>query len=270
MLPQRSRAQLGQRPARIGTPGARYSETDADVAIGDWTLARAPDDRYRTVIRDTAFSLDLILTPPGNPGEEINRPWLQGEHGYSRKGPHPDQASHDYSRPQLKVTGNVDNEPVGGVAWFDHEWSTTSLDPAASGWDWTGINLDDGSALVAFRIRPRNADQGPWRDQDDLLWRYCAIRHPDGRTEQIDTIGFEVLRRWRSPRTMATYPVAMRLQLPGRSLRLEPLFDDQELDGRGSTGTIYWEGAVRVRDDGGASIGRGYLELTGYHAPMKL
>jgi len=39
--------------------------------------------------------------------------------------------------------------------------------------------------------------------------------------------------------------------------------DDQELDARASTGTLYWEGAVRVAGVG-APGGRGYLELTGY------
>ena len=39
--------------------------------------------------------------------------------------------------------------------------------------------------------------------------------------------------------------------------------DDQELDARASTGTLYWEGAVRVESPDGAR-GRGYLELTGY------
>ena len=52
-------------------------------------------------------------------------------------------------------------------------------------------------------------------------------------------------------------------------LVLEPLFDDQELDSRATTGTIYWEGAVRARVAGGEA-GRGYLELTGYEAPLKL
>jgi predicted secreted hydrolase len=45
--------------------------------------------------------------------------------------------------------------------------------------------------------------------------------------------------------------------------------DDQELDARASTGTIYWEGAVRAFDRDN-EIGRGYLELTGYWKPMKL
>jgi predicted secreted hydrolase len=52
-------------------------------------------------------------------------------------------------------------------------------------------------------------------------------------------------------------------------LDLEPLMDDQELDARASTGTIYWEGAVRARA-GERVVGAGYLELTGYWRPLKL
>ena len=50
---------------------------------------------------------------------------------------------------------------------------------------------------------------------------------------------------------------------------LEPLMDDQELDSRENTGTIYWEGAVRAIR-AGQEVGRGYLELTGYWKPLKL
>jgi len=50
---------------------------------------------------------------------------------------------------------------------------------------------------------------------------------------------------------------------------LDPLIDDQELDARASTGTIYWEGAVRATSKSGAR-GRGYLELTGYGTPLRL
>jgi predicted secreted hydrolase len=44
---------------------------------------------------------------------------------------------------------------------------------------------------------------------------------------------------------------------------------DQENDARLSTGAVYWEGAVTALD-GGARIGRGYLELTGYGEPLRL
>jgi predicted secreted hydrolase len=61
----------------------------------------------------------------------------------------------------------------------------------------------------------------------------------------------------------------MRVTTEGREWTLEPLMDDQELDSRLSTGTIYWEGAVRVAS-GGREVGKGYLELTGYWKPMTL
>ena len=80
---------------------------------------------------------------------------------------------------------------------------------------------------------------------------------------------FTVLRAWRSLRSGASYPVAMRLTLDSRELELQPLLDDQELDTRASTGTVYWEGAVRVLENG-RQIGRGYLELTGYAGRISL
>ncbi len=61
----------------------------------------------------------------------------------------------------------------------------------------------------------------------------------------------------------------MAVTAAGLSVELTPLMDDQELDARASTGTIYWEGAVRARR-GVVEIGRGYLELTGYWRPLRL
>jgi predicted secreted hydrolase len=59
------------------------------------------------------------------------------------------------------------------------------------------------------------------------------------------------------------------VEMAVNDLVLKPLMDDQELDSRASTGTIYWEGAVRAYRNN-AETGRGYLELTGYWRPMKL
>jgi predicted secreted hydrolase len=61
----------------------------------------------------------------------------------------------------------------------------------------------------------------------------------------------------------------MRLWAGGLDLELDPLMDDQELDSRASTGTIYWEGAVRARS-GGKLLGLGYLELTGYWRALRM
>jgi len=50
---------------------------------------------------------------------------------------------------------------------------------------------------------------------------------------------------------------------------LEAMMEDQELDSRASTGTIYWEGAVTAKR-GGRLLGLGYMELTGYWRPLRL
>jgi predicted secreted hydrolase len=61
----------------------------------------------------------------------------------------------------------------------------------------------------------------------------------------------------------------MDVTVGSETFALTPLIDDQELDARGTTGTLYWEGAVRARS-GGRAVGKGYLELTGYASPLRL
>ena len=159
---------------------------------------------------------------------------------------------------QLAVSGRVSargaERAVRGVAWLDHEWSSELLVSEASGWDWLGANLADGSALMAFRIRARDGA---------TLWSNALLRAPGARTASTGEAIFRTVRGWTSPRTGVRYPVAMEVVAGGRTWRVEPLMDDQELDARSSTGTLYWEGAVRVSAEGAAS-GVGYLELTGY------
>jgi predicted secreted hydrolase len=154
---------------------------------------------------------------------------------------------YDYSRPQLNVSGTVNGKEATGTAWLDHEWSSAYLAPEAAGWDWCGINLFDGRALMAFQMRSKAG----------------GIHYaPPG-------VVFSPVRFWKSPRTGVSYPVEMKVRAQNLDLRLVPLMDDQELDARASTGTIYWEGAVRAFDRDN-EIGRGYLELTGYWKPMRL
>ena len=118
------------------------------------------------------------------------------------------------------------------------------------------MNLDDGSALMAFRLRGHDGQP---------LWSAATCRQAGGKTQvpPPQAVAFEPLRHWTSPRTGIAYPVAWRVRIGARLLHLQPLMDDQELDSRRSTGAVYWEGAVRVAEDG-REMGRGYLEMTGY------
>jgi predicted secreted hydrolase len=237
--PRHGRLRHDERAARdaLGLAGAATRTTEAWV--DDWRFA-LEDGAYRARIPARDFTLELDLRP-------ARAPLLQGEGGFSRKGPRPEEASFYYSRPQLAVSGKVDGEAVRGSAWLDHEWSSQYLAPEAAGWDWVGLNLEGGRSLMAFRIRDRSG----------------GVYHaPPG-------VAFEPRRNWRSPRTGVEYPVAMRVEANGQSYDLEPLMDDQEMDARRSTRTIYWEGAVRALQ-AGREVGRGYLELTGYWRPMVL
>lgn len=257
--PAYGRLRHDQKIAREGFGLAYAKQGDTDVKIDDWRLARAADGRYRASIRSAQFAFDLTLTP-------TQPPMPQGERGFSRKGSGPRQASYYYSQPQLHVAGSIVREgkpvEVGGQAWLDHEWSTSVLDDNAAGWDWTGINLDDGSALMAFQIRGKSGEK---------LWAHAALRDAQGRVRQFgpEEVQFSPLRHWRSPRTRTSYPVAAEIRTGRTVWKLTPLLDDQELDARQSTGAVYWEGAVTATRDG-QPAGRGYLELTGYFAPLKL
>ena len=92
----------------------------------------------------------------------------------------------------------------------------------------------------------------------------------DGRPFGPDEVRFDALRRWASPATGARYPVQWRITTPVGAFELRALMDAQELDSRASTGTVYWEGLAELRDDGGARLGLGYLEMTGYAGPLRL
>lgn len=268
-----------QRIARAGLGIAQASTTDMEVHLRDWSLARR-DARYLARIPADGFALALDFSP-------TTPLLLQGEDGWSRKGPQPAQASHYYSHPQLAFAGHLEVAgqrvavtgsgarhadganvtPVDGAAWLDHEWSDSLLDAAAVGWDWIGINLFDGSSLMAFRIRDKAGV---------TLWdggSYRPPRVPEGTPPQVfrrgDTV-FQPVRHWTSPRTQARYPVDWQLRTPHGHYLLRALLDDQELDSRSSTGAIYWEGLCDLFDGQRRHVGRGYLELTGYARPLVL
>ena len=255
---QSTRLLHDSRSARAGFGIANARLGDGDVAIRDWRLVRRSDGIWRTRVAARGFSLDLALKP-------TQPPLLQGNRGYSRKGPDTAEASYYYSIPQMAVRGTIKigdaSHTVFGKAWLDREWSSNYLNPLAVGWDWTGLNFDDGSALMLFRIRRANGT---------TLWAGGSYRDAKARLVVLapHDVLFRTRQRWRSSRTGAIYPVAqsvtVRLPTGIRTLALAPAFDDQEVDARRSGLPVYWEGVVKTQ--GGA----GYLELTGYVAPLRM
>jgi predicted secreted hydrolase len=256
--PARGRLWHEQRIARASHGLAGAAEGDTDVWLDRWRLRR-DGGRYLARVAGEQLSFELALEP-------TQPPMLNGDAGFSRKGREPGSASYYYSLPHLAVTGEVARDgrrvAVTGEAWLDQEWSTALLDREATGWDWIGINLDDGGALMAFRLRDASGGSH---------WAAGSWRRPDGTlvTFGPDEVEFIPGRRWRSPRTGIEFPVEWRVRAGALDLELLPLMDDQESDSRYTTGAVYWEGAVRARS-ADREVGRGYLELTGYGEPLRL
>jgi predicted secreted hydrolase len=256
--PKRGRLWQDQSIRRAGLGLAHAAVGDTDLALDRWTLKREGGTYLATIDAD-GFALHLRLTA-------TQAPLLNGDAGMSRKGSAPQAASYYYSVPHLGVAGSIERggrrDAVTGEAWFDHEWSSEYLEAGAAGWDWIGINLADGAALMAFRIR--GADEQP-------RWAGATLRASDGRTEILGPaeVQFAPTRTWTSPRTGIRYPVEWRVRAGTREFELAPLIDDQENDTRLSTGAIYWEGAVRAYETH-REVGRGYLELTGYGEVLHL
>jgi predicted secreted hydrolase len=261
----KKRLRHDQRIGRAGFGVATAHEGDTLLSLRDWRLQRegpASQSLYRTEVTSEAarFALSLQL----NTTQPV---LLQGTAGFSRKGPRPEQASHYYSQPQLAVRGTLTMDgqarPVLGRAWLDHEWSNSVLDAQAVGWDWIGMNLDDGSALTAFRLR---------RADGSALWTGGSFRQAGKEVAPFPhgAVTLTPDRVWRSPASQASYPVEWHVATPAGRFTVNALLDDQELDSRNSTGSIYWEGVSELRNEQGLRVGRGYLEMTGYASVLQL
>ena len=257
---QRMARWSGERPGGNPADSASASTRDTGVLLRDWSLLREGADLHAKVNAE-GFAMDLRFS--------ASQPvLLQGDEGLSRKGPDPRQTSYYYSLPQLQTRGTVTLQgktlavSTGSSAWLDHEWSEEVLPAGAVGWDWIGINLFDGSALTAFRLRGSGGD---------TLWGGGSFR--SGQTRYVFSPGevvFKPLRIWHSPSSRASYPVEWIVRTPADFYTVKAVLDNQELDSRNSTGAIYWEGLCEVWDSNNKKVGRGYLEMTGYAAPLKM
>ncbi len=231
--------------------------------LKDWRVT-ATQAGWKLEANTDEFGLSLELEPM--------RPiTLQGDQGFSQKGPEVGNASHYYSLTRMKASGevilNVPNEErlaVEGLAWLDREWGSGQLSDTQSGWDWFAIHLDDGRDLMVYRLR----------NLDDSMSVFSAgvLVEPDGTTHPLghDDFVAEPLNWWTDSSGVA-WPTHWQVMVPahGLSLITRPLFEAQ----RWTKSVAYWEGAINIFDANesringeraSTQVGRGYLELSGY------
>lgn len=240
-----------------GLAGAQASPYQ--VWLDDWSVKETGANTTQLHAAKGDLVIDLTLT-------DTTGPVLQGDHGYSQKGPGTGEASYYYSLPHLESHGDIMvgavSYQVSGLSWMDHEFSTSALANDQVGWDWFALQLSNGSELMIYQIRKADGSIDPFSSG--------TLIAPDGSSKHLkrDDVQINVEATWKSPHTQALYPSRWQLNVPSinLSLEIEPYLQDQELN----VSYSYWEGAVHFSGTtaGQAVNGAGYIEMTGYAKSM--
>jgi predicted secreted hydrolase len=248
------RLRVVQRLRRLDGLLAGASTDDLALFLDDWEVRRDSDGRVLIGANGDGVRIALRAEP-------VKRLVVFGERGLSAKGPESGNASAYLSWTRLAVGGEISldgrRRKVRGAGWFDHEWGTSQLGAEVVGWDWFGLQLADGRDVMLYRLRTA-AGAATAQSSGAIVLQDGSVQVLPGQSWSIDASG-----RWRSPRSGGVYPAGWRLRVPvaGIDVNVVPRFPDSELDGRVTTGVVYWEGPVAVS---GSASGEGYAELTGY------
>ncbi len=231
----------------------KMSETACDVGLGEWSLREVAGRHvlHATLKDGTVF--DAILEP--------SKPLvLNGEDGSGIAKKSGGSSVH-FSYTRMAVTGQMtvygEVERFTGAAWMDREFGAWEQ----GGWDWFSIQFDDDTELMIYQFKTPEGEMG---DSTGTFVR------ADGSCEYLKRSDFEinVTSRWTSPHTGAEYPSRwhVRVERLAIDIEIEALIADQELDTRGSTMVVYWEGVCSVSGTRAESNvgGRAYVELVGY------
>lgn len=243
----------------LGLAGVKSNSAGLSVWLEQWRMERSADGHWKLLATETTpdgqpLSLELTL-------EEQKPPVLQGQQGYSRKGPDPAQASYYVSLTRLASAGELSfgnrRLAVRGLSWFDHEWSSSAMAPGLAGWDWFSLQLDDGWDLMLYLLRYQDGRVEPASSG--------SLVSPDGTKTHLSLADFRVsVESHHTSAEGVRYPSSWTVELPASAteLKLTPRLADQEM-----TGSVkYWEGAVTAKGQraGKAVRGSGFVEMTGY------
>ena len=253
-----------ERLNRAGPGIAGADVGQARVWNGNWQVRWKGGEQQLEAVAER-FSIDLSL-------RSEKPPVIHGADGVSQKSEGAGRASHYISLTRLISHGAVTIDgkrfAVDGLTWMDHEFFTHQLEANQVGWDWFSLQFDDGTEMMLFRIRRKDGSADP----------FSAGTYVDasGRASHLTVGAFLVTpgKTWRSPDTGGVYPIEWKVQVPGLQIdtalvtRLPP----QELASKGGAASAYWEGAIEVKGtkNGRPIMGVGYLEMTGYAAPVRV
>ncbi|HMO15771.1 MAG TPA: lipocalin family protein [Pirellulaceae bacterium] len=235
----------------------RGNQLEQELRLRSWYI-RINAEKHQVHAESGSHKLSLDLSPEkplvrhGN-GGRIHR--VDG------------QAAHHVSYTRIRAEGCLTIQgkryDVAGNAWMDSEYGLCDFGPGLVGWDWFSLQLDDNREIMMYLVRGKQGQL----DGHQVV----TLIDAHGTVETIPASSCKIIpsRFWTSPETKTEYPIAWDLQFPrwNAEFRIAACLPCQELDTDGSTGIVYWEGAVDVTGhfDSRSVLGRGYVELVGYN-----
>jgi len=221
---------------RSRQPSTTLLEAQQDLLSNLQLTARTPD-----------FSYTLSLTAAG--------PLVRhGDEGYSLKSER-GQASWYFSQPFFEVSGQLTlpggtEHLVTGSAWLDREWSSQPLAAEQLGWDWFSMQFEDGSRLMAFRLREADREDG------FIAGTWIS---PEGKPQPLQRHEVQMTPLQWAQAGPTQVPIRWQINVPRFAVAVTT---EAVYSGAWMPTTIpYWEGPIRIS---GSHAGVGYLEMTGY------
>lgn len=238
---------------------ASASETHFHLRLGDWSVREAGSTH---VLRATIGD-DLTFEATLNP---VKGPVLNGRNNDGVSYKDEGEASRYFSYTRMEMEGDLTRagraSHFTGSAWMDREFGTWTPTENQKGWDWFSIQLENNCELMCYQLRNGEGGVSEFSSGTfvDSAGNYTYLSNTD--------FSIEPTSFWTSPGSKAVYPSGWKVSVPKFDLQLEvaPVIEDQELDTRGTTMIVYWEGASDVSGmaSGKDIKGRAYVELVGY------
>jgi len=187
-----------------------------------------------------------------------------------------------FSLTRCAVGGTIDTgagpeKITGGQGWFDHQWGNSWV-ASNDGWDWWGVQLDDGTDILFFRQRDLKTGR--------IFYPLATFMDRNGKQSVTKNIVFtpDPKALWKSPKSGVTYPLGWTVKFPDHNLILHITAEvqNQEMPILGP-GAGIWEGLCNVDTSYLATDylrpvyfnptlppsphGVAYMELVGYSSP---
>ncbi|GAB4451292.1 MAG: lipocalin-like domain-containing protein [Armatimonadaceae bacterium] len=236
--------------------GERFS-----IAMENNSLSQVSTDgrEWKAILNGSDWTLELNFSQPERPAMLVGG---KGMTGIKRP-----NDMYYLSLTRMDVQGTISDDgvvrSVKGVGWLDRQWGSPEF-VQNYGWDWLGIQMEDGSDMILYRIRDL--------ETGNILKVEGTVLTRDGDTIVDNPSAFRRTGVWTDPQTRITFPSTFDVKLPktGYDLKVEPIFPEQTIPVFG-IGDAIWEGVVQVTGtdkNGNPVSGKGYLELVGYRKPL--